>query len=119
MHCVCTACALRAHCVCTVLSRVLHHTTPTPCTSCAGFSLAHGSPVRGSRTLDWFMQRHSDLDEATVCPNSRDARMWYPCKDLATCAAAETAMFAKSAHKVLAASTTYGCSLHEIRLQPL
>ena len=33
-----------------------------------GFSLAHGSPVRGSRTLDWFMQRHGDLDERTVCP---------------------------------------------------
>ena len=66
-----------------------------------GFSLAHGSPVRGSRSLDWFMHRHSDLDERTVCPNVVDPRMWYPCKDLKTCADPETAMFAKSAHQVL------------------
>ena len=64
-----------------------------------GFSLAHGSPVRGSRTLDWFMQRHGDLDERTICPNSVDPRMWYPCKDLKTCRDPETAMFAKSAHQ--------------------
>ena len=47
------------------------------------------------------MQRHSDLDERTVCPNSVDPRMWYPCKDLKTCTDPETALFAKSALQVL------------------
>lgn len=47
------------------------------------------------------MQRHSDLDEATVCPNSRDPRMWYACPSPEACASAETAMFARTAQKVL------------------
>ena len=57
--------------------------------------------MRGSRSLDWFMHRHSDLDERTVCPNVVDPRMWYPCKDLKTCTDPETTLFAKSAHQVL------------------
>ena len=46
------------------------------------------------------VQRHSDLDEATVCPNSRDPRMWYACPSPEACASAETAMFARTARKV-------------------
>jgi len=66
-----------------------------------GFGLSHGAPIRGSRSLDWFAQRHSDVDESTVCPNSRDPRQWYPCASLDKCRAAETVLFAKTARKVL------------------
>ena len=66
-----------------------------------GLGLSHGAPVRGSRSLDYFMHRHSDSDELTVCPNSRDPRNWYACTDLAACGKAETVMFAKTAHRVL------------------
>ena len=56
---------------------------------------------RGSHSMDYFLQRISDTDEKAVCPNSHSPRSWYPCNDLKTCRAPETAMFARASKRVL------------------
>ena len=50
--------------------------------------------------MGYFMQAHSDADERSLCPNVYSPRSWYPCSDLQTCRKNETALFAKSVHKV-------------------
>ena len=57
--------------------------------------------ARGSHTLGYFLQRHSDADERSVCPNVHSPRSWYACDDLYTCRKPLTARYAQSIHKVL------------------
>ena len=57
--------------------------------------------ARGSHTLGYWLQRHSDADERSVCPNSHSPRSWYQCDDLYSCRSRLTARYAASIHKVL------------------
>ena len=64
-------------------------------------NFAFWNHARGSHSIDYFLQKISDTDEAALCPNTHSPRSWYPCNDLKTCRAPETAMFARASKRVL------------------
>jgi len=57
--------------------------------------------ARGSHSMGYFLQEHSDADERSICPNVHSPRSWYSCDDLQTCRDPRTALYAKTVHKVL------------------
>jgi len=56
---------------------------------------------RGSHTMDFFLGKISDYDEAKLCPNVHSPRSWYRCASLSTCLKPTTAKFALATGKVL------------------
>lgn len=62
---------------------------------------ASWTQARGSHTLGYFLQRHSDADERSVCPNVHSPRSWYSCDDLFSCRKPQTQLYANTIRKVL------------------
>jgi len=56
---------------------------------------------RGSHSIGWFMQNHSDIAERDVCPNVHSPASWYMCADIDACKAEGTAISARAVRKVL------------------
>lgn len=66
-----------------------------------GLGKSHGAPARGSHSLDYFLQKVSDLDERQICPNVHSPRSWYPCPTRKDCLSKEYGWFARSTRTVL------------------
>ena len=57
---------------------------------------------RGSHSIAYFLQEHSEIAERALCPNVHSPEAWYPCASLEACTAAGARASAAAVHKVLA-----------------
>jgi len=56
---------------------------------------------RGSHSIAYFLQRHSEIAERAICPNVHSPDSWYPCASLDQCSASGTRRSATAVRKVL------------------
>jgi len=55
---------------------------------------------RGSHSLGYFLQKHSEIAERTICPNVHSPASWYACGSVEQCSADGAKMSARAMRKV-------------------